>query len=639
MHKLNPRWLLLLAVILYFSSCTQSGSNQILRSKDFGFGESHDCTPAALEMLKAAGKQSNSKIIIERGIYHFYPEKAFEKFCYVTNHDDGLRSTPFPILGFEGLEIEADSAEFIFHGIILPFIIENSSDIKLSGFSIDWEIPLHSEVKVLAVDESNHTFDIAVDRKNPYEIRNGELIFLKEGYEHNLERAICWDPESMAIAYNTWASTPLTLRKPSTVRNLDVIDYFYKPEKGQRFTYRGEQNSLLAEELEPGLIRISGHRKGLPKPGNIIVAKGRNAYNRFAPGIHIHSSRDILIQNVSLHHAGGMGLVAERSENITLDQFNVMLKPGSGRMLTTTADATHFNNCKGLVRMSNCLFENMLDDGTNIHGVYAIVEDIIDKYTLGIKMGHFQQLGFEFATPGDRVGFVETGGSLHPYYESKVASLEKINKVYYIIQFDEEIDPDVKAGDLLDNLDWYPEVELVNNTVRNNRARGFLISTPENSLLEGNYFSSMDQAISVHGGFGGYWYESGFAGELIIRNNYFADNVYSGRERAVIDFHAEKSNDPFLFKKIIVEDNEFRTFDPLLMNPEGIDSLIIRNNTISKSGTYPPLFGDNPMIRITKVNYTEFSGNKIKDFIEKDINMDNHSMPGFITKNNEWLDE
>jgi parallel beta-helix repeat protein len=334
-----------------------------------------------------------------------------------------------------------------------------------------------------------------------------------------------------------------------------------------------------------------------------------------------------------------MGLVAERTENISLNQFNVMLKPSSGRMLTTTADATHFNNCRGLVRMSNCIFENMLDDGTNIHGVFTIVEDVLDEKTLGIKMGHFQQLGYLFASPGDKIGFIKPGGSLHPYAEAEVESVNVINRVYYTIKFKEKLDPGIKMGFLLDNLDWYPEVELVNNIVRNNRARGFLVRSPRNCICEGNYFSSMDQAISIHAGIEGIWYESGFVGEMIIRDNYFADGVYAGRERAIIDFGTEDSDDPYVFKKIIIENNEFKTFDPLIMNPERVDTLIIRNNLISKSDTYPPLFKDNPLIKISRVNYSLVSGNSIKDYDKDDISVDKFSEPNFHMENNQWENE
>jgi hypothetical protein len=610
----------------------------VLSSKDFGFGESPDCTPAALEMIAAAVEQPGTKIHIERGTYHFYPQKAYEKYCYITNHDDGLRSTPFPIIGMSNLEIDADSAEFIFHGLMLPVIIENSENIRLSGFSIDWELPLHSEVEVVAVDKAANTFDVRINPDTPYELRNGEVIFLKEGYEHNFERAQIWDPATMAVAYNSGRVVQLTLTEPSTVRNLDAINELYEHDRlTKEYRWRGQTNIQMAEELEPGLVRISGHRRTLPEKGHIIVAKGRNAYNRLAPAIRVHGSRDILINNVTVHHAGGMGLVAERTENITLDHFNVALKPGSGRMLTTTADATHFNNCRGLVRISDCLFENMLDDGTNIHGVYAILEDILGSSTIGMRIGHFQQMGFEFATPGDRIGFIKRGVSYFPTAEAEVKSLKKVNKRYYIIEFKEDLDPELEEGDLLDNLDWYPEVEIVNNVVRNNRARGFLLSSPRKILVEGNYFSSMMRSIGMGAGFGGSWYESGFAQEVVIRGNIFADGCYAGSGRSsLISFSAGRSEDPIVFKKIVIEDNEFRNFDPFLISGANTDTLIIRQNTISKSGTYPPLNPDNPVIRISTVNYTDFTGNVFNDYSEKDIIVDDYSMKNFHQNNNRW---
>ena len=189
--------------ILVISSCRIDEKAQIINSGDFGFGKEKDCTPAALRMVKEAAKYSNSKIIIEKGTYHFYPDKAFQKYCYITNHDNGLRSTPFPLIDLSNIEIEADSAEFIFHGVMTPFIIENSENVKLSGFSIDWDLPLHSEVEVIAVDEINRSFDIKIDNNTPYFIRNGELLFLKEGFEHNLDRSICWDKETMADRKST----------------------------------------------------------------------------------------------------------------------------------------------------------------------------------------------------------------------------------------------------------------------------------------------------------------------------------------------------------------------------------------------------------------------------------------------------
>jgi hypothetical protein len=137
-------------------------------------------------------------------------------------------------------------------------------------------------------------------------------------------------------------------------------------------------------------------------------------------------------------------------------------------------------------------------------------------------------------------------------------------------------------------------------------------------------------------GFGGNWYESGFAQEVVIRGNVFADGGYGGGNNALISFSAKQSDDPFVCKKIIIEDNEFKTFDPMIISGVLTDSLIIRNNTISKSGTYPPLNPDNPVIKISKVNYTDFSGNIFNDYSENDIVLDDYSRKNFHKGNNTW---
>ena len=627
-----------LSATILFTSCTEYGEERIIYSSDFGFSESVDCTPAALRMIEAAKKHPGTKIYIERGTYHFYPDKAFEKYCFVTNHDDGLKSTPFPIIGLKDLEIEADSAAFIFHGLMVPVLIENAENIRISGFSIDWEIPLHSEVEVVGTDASNHTFDIRIDSLTPYEIRNGELVFIKEGYEHNMERAICWDPATMAVAYNTWEVTPLTVHEPALTRNLDAIGQRYEPDHLSReYRYRGVQHRLMAEELEPGRVRIAGNRKALPEVGHVIVAKGLNGYNRPAPAISVRGSKDITVENVTVHHAGGMGFVAERSKNITLDHFNVALKPGSGRMLTTTADATHFNNCSGKVKVTGCLFENMLDDATNIHGIYTRLEDILGEHTIGMRIGHFQQLGFEFAGPGDQIGFIEEGASFFPYFDAHVSSVERVNKRYYIIEFEESLPPSVKEGHLLENLDWYPECELTDNVVRNNRARGFLLNSPRKILCEGNTFSSMWQAISVHAGFAGNWHESGFGKEVVIRNNIFEDGCYGGgRACAIIEVEAADTDDPHVFSKIVIKNNDFLTFDPHIINVNRIDTLILSGNTVARSGNYKPMNPHMPAVKISHTDYIDFSGNVFREFGQEDVVIDEYSQPHLRSENNRF---
>ena len=596
-------------LILFCTGCEKAISANVLKSSDYISKNEKDATSGMLRLLSDAKKVGNAKVIIEKGIYHFYPEKAYEKYCYISNHDDGLKRTPFPLLGFKDIEIVADSAEFIFHGSMVPLIIHGSENIKLSGFSIDWEVPLYSELEVVAINENDQTFDVKV--KCPYEIRNGELIFLKEGYEHNLARSEYWDPKTGAVAFNSIGSLE-TRKDKSMTRFEDQLHYLYDQDIQLTVNrFRGVQLSLIANELAPGVVRISGHKGKLPKPGWIIVCKGENSLNRMAPAITVQNSSNISLTNITVHHAGGMGIICEKTENITLDHFNVALKKGSGRILTTTADATHFVNCKGLVSMRNCLFENMLDDGTNVHGTFVRIVDIIDNKTIGVHLGHFQQLGYDFAHQGDLCGFVREGDSFNPYFQARLAGIEKINNRYYLLKFKDEL-KGIEKGDLLDNLDWYPELIISGCTVRNNRARGFLFATPHKILCENNFFSSSNSAIELNTSFAKYWYESGRVLDCTIKNNVFGDNAYVGGNRAVIEGRSDKSNDKFPYGKLVIENNTFNTFNPYILDISGVESLVFKNNKVESSGNYPLSVKDNPVLDIRNVNHELIEGNQIQ---------------------------
>lgn len=139
-------------------------------------------------------------------------------------------------------------------------------------------------------------------------------------------------------------------------------------------------------------------------PGLLYISKGPNKFNRYCPAVHLTDSKDILLKGVTIHHAGGMGVIGEKTENIHIDGLQVVLRKGTERILTTTADATHFCNCKGQLLIENCVFENMLDDASNIHGSYVKVCDRLDSHTLLAKIGHFQQ--FDYHLRREEIVFV-----------------------------------------------------------------------------------------------------------------------------------------------------------------------------------------------------------------------------------------
>ncbi|ANQ47442.1 right-handed parallel beta-helix repeat-containing protein [Flammeovirga sp. MY04] len=602
-----------LLLFTFLFGCSALAKKQSKTSSiELKINDKTDATPEVLSIIKNLGKTKTKEIIFEKGVYHFYPDKALEKFCYMSNHDDLMVKTAFPLLNLDNVTINGNGSTFIFHGVMIPFLIEESSNIQINNVTIDWAMPFHSEGEIIANNKKEHSFDLKISNEYPYEIRNEQLYFIKEYYEHNLGESILYDKERYAVAYNTEAYTPITLWDYSAVtRNRDQVKYKYEVDSRAPEQSRiGRQFRIRAEEIKPGIVRIYNHGKKLPEVGKILIAKGLHGENRIAPAFRLLDVENFKAKNVTVHHAGGMGLIAQNCKDIELNRFEV--SPSNGRMVSTTADATHFVGCAGKVELIDCVFQNQLDDATNVHGTYQKVVDVLDDHRLGVRMGHFQQLNFDLAKPGDQVGVVRLADSFHAYHELTVVSTEKLNDRYHIITFKEKVPSKIKAGDLLENLTAYPSLTVRGCNISNNRARGLLLSTPKKVVIENNYFHTEMSAILIPVE-SGHWYESGSVSDLVIRNNVFQDCNFGGLDHSVIRFVTDDDNQNIAFKNIVIEDNTINTFDHLVFEISNTQNLVVKGNKINKSNTFSPLFKGNPIIQVKSSENIVFDGNEIKN--------------------------
>jgi hypothetical protein len=357
-----------------------------------------------------------------------------------------------------------------------------------------------------------------------------------------------------------------------------------------------------AKELRKGLVRITDTIAELPQTGWVWVTAGGRDPNRRSPAIRIFGSKNIHLVDINIYHAGGMGVIGEHSEDIALTRFNVILPPDSKRLVSTTADATHFVNCRGHIEIDSCLFENMLDDATNIHGIYARLTKIIDKNTIEIEAVHGQQNLVRFAAAGETIK-IYNNETMDEIKSLPVKRFKYINEHCAEISFSEDIS-DVKLNSGVENSDWYPSFTMRNSTVRNNRARGILIATPKKVIVENNRFlNQMYAGISVHGDMN-FWFESGAVGDLTIRNNYFMNPATGGGDRLQAVFMIEpKILQPERAKNcyhrnILIENNTIETFDNPIVDALSVDGLIIKGNKITRTKEFAPLYPEKPNINI-----------------------------------------
>lgn len=264
------------------------------------------------------------------------------------------------------------------------------------------------------------------------------------------------------------------------------------------------------------------------------------------------------------------------------------------------------------VLIEECVFENMLDDATNVHGSYVRVTGITAPDQVIARINHPQQAGYEFAGKGDEIDVVDAE-TLLAKHTLRVKKSERINAHYIRLTFTAPVEGRLTVGDGLENMSWYPELIFRNNVVRNNRARSILVSTPRKVVVEGNTFSSMMSAILFEGDMD-HWYESGAVRDVTIRNNRFLDGTYGGADfpTIFINPHQKKEVPGHPYERnITIEGNLFRTFNEQLLRAKSVGGLIFRDNTIELSEKYKP-YNDLPTIDIRSSQQVVIENNRYK---------------------------
>jgi parallel beta-helix repeat protein len=170
--------------------------------------------------------------------------------------------------------------------------------------------------------------------------------------------------------------------------------------------------------------------------------------------------------------------------------------------------------------------------------------------------------------------------------------------------------------DGVDNLTWHASAIIENNIVRNNRARGFLISTTRKVEVRNNVISSQMAAMRMSGDLK-LWNESGPCNNLIIENNTFMNNLYGGNKQAILlidpeQEFSESGQEHYYHKDIIIKNNDFYTFDAPILKALSVDGLTFQSNRIIQTDTYKPIFPDEPNLSVQHCKNVTIKNNTYK---------------------------
>lgn len=517
-----------------------------------------DCTP---KVRAALADPDCQRLVFRPGRYDFHPTLAMERYLFISNNDEGLKRVAFPLFDRTDFTIQGGGAEFVFHGGILPFALVGCRNIRIQNLSLDWEVPFHGEAEVLAVHADG--VDLHVPEAFPYRVVDGRLEF-----------------------------GPITI--PFEIKNILEFD---TARRETAFLARDNYGiGRRCEARETGLrqVRLTvALNSPLPSPGNTLAFMGER---RDFPAMAVRNCHGVTVENTTIRHAGGMGFIAQQSTDLTLRRVTVAPPDDGSRLISTTADATHFVNCRGSIRLLDCLFENQMDDPTNIHGIYAQVANFAAPDLLDVRLRHHQQFGVEVARAGDRIELVD-GDSLRTWHETTVIRAETLNKEHTRLVLEHTPPRPPGPRDVLGNLTWCPDIEIRGCLCQGNRARGFLVSTAGKILIEENRFHTPGAAILIASDAHD-WFESGPVRDVLIRRNHFENCNYGVWGQAAIQvlprIKEPDPDAPCYHRNIRIEDNDFTVFDPRLVLARDVDGLRITANRITASDAYPPQHADAP---------------------------------------------
>jgi hypothetical protein len=189
-----------------------------------------------------------------------------------------------------------------------------------------------------------------------------------------------------------------------------------------------------------------------------------------------------------------------------------------GPYISISADATHFVNCKGYIKMIDCDFRNQKDDATNIHGWYMAVNQIIGNNKLILRWKNSGQYGVEFIRKGMPLELVNNK-TMESYARLIVDKVRYLNSQYAEVTFAKPLPKGIEPNHIVAEDDEYPDVLIRGCYIGNNRARGLLIGSRGHVVIEKCTFHTPGAAILFEGD-GSYWFEQSGVRNVIIRDTF-----------------------------------------------------------------------------------------------------------------------
>ncbi len=548
---------------------------------DFGAipNDNIDDTKALREAAANARKKPNTLLYFPAGKYHISDPKAIkiqedamsgklgpnpQDELYVANKEYVIG---LDFGGAKNLRIDAHGVELICDGWMEPLSFRNCNNVELNGITIDYKRIPNSAGKIINL--GTDFVDVKFPESDPV---SKDLIML---------RIMIYDLDKESLVGPAVYQQRKELIAPQTIR----------------FYGKGIRDQALVGRV---LIALSGFH--------------------YRPAILIYKTKDIVLNDVTIHAQAGMGIVGHLSENISMNRLKII--PREGRFVSSNTDATHFATNRGFIHFNNCEFAGQGDDATNVHTYYSHIVSHQDSNVCEIILGernYTHSLYLDEPQYGDVLAVVEKNTLKEVGYirVRRFWTFPKERKVK--IEFDGELPEDIESY-YLANITASPSLKFVNCKVKSHRARSVLVKTRK-VLIEGCSFENAT-GTAIHIGAEGNWGEGVASEDVIVRNNTITNCGLGGANDGTIDeasaiavhVNAKIRNVPGLHKRLLFEGNKI-TGGIHAISIKGAEDVTIRNNTFTDIQKEPIIVGASRRVKAYNNNGTGEIGANIEDVV------------------------
>lgn len=438
--------------------------------------------------------------------------------------------------GQSGSIITAYGATLMVNGFMEPLSVINCSDVEVRGLTID-------------------------HLRKPFS--RGTVTELGPIDEEGKREAVIVFDEDCPI----YEHTPISLR----------IIFYDTEAKHNIYAYICEYTFIDSHHIKAKLV---GDTQNL-KNGTLYYTV-HSFHSR--PAILIENAENVRLTDVTIHSQPGMGVVGNRSENITMTRLSVV--PADGYHMSTDTDATHFTSIKGLLRFEDCTFDGQGDDFTNVHAYYQAVigKEGNNTYLIQEKTPD--------GTHAQTLDYPDIGDTMELTRKSTLEYLDSYTVVDCVPMPDEwmckvTLDrplPDETDGLILSDVTRLPRLEVVGCKASHHFARSILIKT-RGALVEGCTFRAV-QGPAIVAAAESWWSEGVCPSDVIIRNNHVIGCAETWGEAAGVVVKSDCENAVTRnIKNVVIENNIIEAPNCAHgIYVRGVDGVKISGNVITCHG-------------------------------------------------------